>query len=158
MIRAALFALSMTTALVAPAYASGLTAQQNVLKIVETTDESGDTVKALVPADKVAPGDTVVYSLKYANNAEEPAANVKLTMPVPGEVSYMENSATTDGVAVSFSVDEASNFSSRGDLTVSVDGEPREALSRDITHIRWVFEEPIAAGATGEVSFRAVLD
>ena len=158
MIRAALFALSMTTALVAPAYASGLTAEQNVLKVVETVDESGDTVKSLIPADKVAPGDTVVYALQYANGSEEPAENVKLTMPVPGEVSYLENSATTEGVSVSFSVDGGQNFASRGDLKVSVDGQPREALSTDITHVRWVFEEPIAGGATGEVSFRAVLD
>ena len=158
MIRAALFALSLTTAFVAPAHATGLTAQQNVLKLVETVDESGETVTTLVPAEKIAPGDTVVYSLEYDNAAAEPAENVKLTMPVPSEVSYLENSATYDGVAVAYSADGGDSFSSRGDLTVSVDGEPREALSSDITHIRWVFEEPIAAGASGEVSFRAVLE
>lgn len=158
MIRAALFALSLTTAFVAPVHASGLTAEQSVLKIVETVDESGETVTNLVPADKVAPGDTVVYALEYANGASDPADNVKLTMPVPAEVSYLENSATTDGVSVSFSADGGERFASRGDLTVSVDGEPREALSGDITHVRWVFEEPIAGGATGKVSYRAVLD
>ncbi len=157
MIRASLIALSFSAAFAAPAFASGLQAEQSVHKIVETADADGATVISLVPADRVAPGDKIAYTLSYSNDGDEPAGNVILTMPVPDEVRYVEKSASRDGLIVGFSVDGGETFASRGDLAVTVDGEPRQALAEDITHIRWTFEEPIPVGSVGSVSFRAVL-
>ena len=78
-------------------------------------------------------------------------------MPVPGEVSYVENSATGQGAAIAFSIDGGKSFSQRGALKVTVDGEERLAKADQITHIRWTFASDIAPGAKGGVGYLAVL-
>ena len=158
MLRAALFALSMTTAFCAPALAADLSARQTVQKIVTVETPEGETVTTLEPADLVAPGDEVIYSLAYENAGEKPATNVKLTMPVPDEVRFVENSARSEGASVAFSADNAKSYAPRGALTVSVNGETRAALSEDITHVQWRFPNGIPANSSGTVSYRAILN
>lgn len=157
MFRAALFAFTMLTAFSAPAFASGVTAKQTVQRVVETIDEDGRKVVAYAPADRVAPGDEIVYTLEYANQGDNMAEDIRLTMPVPAEVSYVERSALIEGMTVAFSADGGETFTERGALTVSVEGEPREAIAQDITHIRWSLDEALSPGEEGAVSFRAVL-
>lgn len=157
MIRFALVSMAALGAAVLPAAAT-LTAEQTVEKVVEVVAEDGTVTTELVTAEVVAPGDTVIYGLSYANASADPAEDVALTMPVPAQVDYVEGSATTDGVKVAFSVDGGVSFTSRGDLSVSVDGDTRTALAEDITHIQWQFEEGIPAGAEGKITFAAVLN
>ena len=157
MIRFALVSMAALGAMALPAAAS-LTAEQTVQKVIETVAEDGSVTTELVIADVVAPGDTVVYGLTYANDSEDAAENVALTMPVPGEVSYIEGSATSEGTLVAFSVDGGETFTSRGDLSMTVDGAARPALAENITHIQWRFEDGIPAGASGEITFSAVLN
>lgn len=158
MIRAAIVSLSLALALGGPAAASGLTANQTVQKVVVTTDEAGNEVVEYVEADLVAPGDTVVYTLTYANDGEEPAEDVVLTMPVPAEMSFVEGSAKTEMAMVGFSIDGGATFVPRGELAVTLDGEAREALSDEITHVRWSFTEAIPVGEDGIVSYHAILN
>lgn len=158
MLRSALLSIAALALAVAPAVANGLTATQSVLKQIEVPQEDGTIATELVEASLIAPGDTVVYLLTYTNGGAEAAQSVELTMPVPAEMSFIERSANVDGTVVTFSVDGGATFAQRGELTVTVDGEARNALAEDITHVRWAFEEAIAPGAQGEVSFRAVLN
>jgi len=158
MLRAALFALSMTTAFCAPAFAADLSAKQTVQKVVTVETPEGETVTTLEPADMVAPGDEVLYSLAYENAGEKPATNVKLTMPVPDEVRYVENSARQDNATVAFSADGGKSYAPRGALTVSMNGETRAALAEDITHVQWTFPNGISADSVGTVSYRAILN
>lgn len=158
MLRSALLSIAALALATAPAVANGLTATQTVLKQIEIPQEDGTVTTELVEASLIAPGDTVVYLLTYTNGGTEAAEAVALTMPVPTEMSFIERSANVDGTIVTFSVDGGATFARRGELTVTIDGEARNALAEDITHVRWTFEDAIEPGSQGEVSFRAVLN
>jgi uncharacterized repeat protein (TIGR01451 family) len=113
-------------------------------------------VRKLAPAERVTPGETVVYTLNYANKGAEAVSDIVLVMPVPREVSFVEGSTTGDG-SVAFSADGGASYVARGRLTVTENGETRPARGDEITHVRWTMTEPAAAGASGAVSFRAVV-
>ncbi len=157
MLKYALLALSAAAAIGMPAFATGLSASQTVERVVKTEAADGTISVKLEPATEVIPGEELVYSINFTNDSKAAADNIVLTMPVPAEVSYIENSATNTGASVAFSVDGGQSFAPRGDLKVSVAGEERDALSEDITHIRWTFTEPVGAGQSGELVYRAVL-
>ncbi|MEM6534289.1 MAG: hypothetical protein AAF613_01510 [Pseudomonadota bacterium] len=157
MIRHSILALSMLTCLSAPALAEGFTALQLVERAVVNVDDSGNRDVTFEAAEEVAPGDEVRYRLAYSNDGAEPAENVRLVMPVPAQLKLIEGSAQTPAADVTYSVDNGETFARRGNLTVSVDGIERPATAEEITHIRWTFSEAIAAGATGDLSYRGVL-
>lgn len=141
----------------APAFAA-MTALQVVEKEVVTVSKTGEETVSHVPADKVTPGETVVYSIRYKNDAAVPAADIVLVMPVPKEVAYVEGSiAGGDGAAVSFSADGGQTYVARGRLTIVEGGEARPARGDEITHIKWTLTKPVAPNADGAVSYKAVL-
>ncbi|MEM9739324.1 MAG: hypothetical protein AAF829_05605 [Pseudomonadota bacterium] len=156
MIRTSLAALCFA-ALAGAASAANLTAVQTVQKVVETVDENGSAVEELVEAVTVAPGDTVVYALNYSNSGLESAEGVKLTMPVPEQVVLLEGSELVSGTVVTYSADGGATFIGRADLMVVEDDVSRAATSDEITHMQWYFEDGIAAGEDGQVSFRGLL-
>lgn len=141
----------------APAYAS-MTARQVVEKEVVTASADGKETVKRVPADKVTPGETIVYSIRYKNDGADPAADIILVMPVPKEVAYVEGSIEgEEGANVSFSADGGETYVGRGRLTVVEGGETRPARGDEITHIKWTLTTPVAAKGEGEVSYKAVL-
>lgn len=157
MIRAALFSLSLITALVAPAYAQGMNATQVVEVAVTNVDANGNESVSYETAVEVSPGDEVRYSLEYANEGGELAENVELVMPVPTELTLIEDSIMAATAIVTYSSDNGDTFAEREALTVS-DGEvSRVAGSEDVTHIKWVFANGIAPAESGTVSFRGIL-
>ncbi|MEL6663610.1 MAG: hypothetical protein AAFR33_11475 [Pseudomonadota bacterium] len=156
MIRTSLAALFLAS-LAGTATAADLTAVQTVQKVVVSEDGTGTTVEQLVDAVAVAPGDTVVYSLSYENSGDADADGVKLTMPVPAEVVLLEGSEITRGTTVTYSADGGASYAARADLEVVEGDTTRSALSDEITHIQWLFEDGIPAGEAGTVSFRGVL-
>ena len=155
--RFAIFALAALTALAPSALADGLVATQSVERVIVEKSADGKETVRFGPADRVAPGDEVFYNLDFINDSSDPATNVKLVMPVPTEVAYVENSATGEGAEIAFSIDGGKTFTQRGALTVSIDGEERLAKADQITHIRWSYSEDIAPGAKGGVGYLAVL-
>ncbi len=140
-----------------PAFANGLTATQTIERrtLVEAAD--GTVTPVYVPAEQAAPGDQVRYVMTYANSGPAAADAVVLAVPVPAAIRYVENSATMADALVAFSADGGQSFAPRGDLTVSVDGVSRVALSEEITHVRWSFTRPVAPGQSGMLSFDGVL-
>jgi len=141
----------------APAEAA-MTARQIVEKETVVVGADGKQTVKRVPADKVTPGETVVYSIRYKNEADAPAGDIVLVMPVPKEVAYVEGSvAAADGANVSFSADGGATYVARGRLTVVEGGETRPARGDEITHIKWTLTAPVAPKAEGEVSYKAVL-
>jgi len=157
MLRAALAAVSAAALFAAPAFATGLIAEQSVMKVVEVTSPEGEVETELVSADVVAPGETVQYGLTYLNEGVEPVEDMVLTMPVPDSLRYVETSAEAPGTQVSYSVDGGISFAPRGELKIEVDGAKVPATASDITHIRWTFVEPVGNGEDGSVSFQAIL-
>ncbi|MFN0023377.1 MAG: hypothetical protein ACKVS5_05695 [Parvularculaceae bacterium] len=151
-ILAALMPLALSSA-----HAS-MSAQQVVEKEVTTVSATGEQTVKRVAADKVTPGETVVYSIRYKNDGAAPAADIVLVMPVPGEVSYVEGSvAGGDEASVAFSADGGQTYVARGRLTIVEGGETRPARGDEITHIKWTLTTPVPVKADGEVSYKAVL-
>ena len=134
----------------------------NVRTIVQkeqvTVTESGDKETRLVPAGTVVPGERVVYTITFRNISEEPAENIVITNPISGELTYVDGSAFGPGTEIEFSVDGGQTFASRDALTVTEDGETRAAVADDFTHVRWVMQTELAAGAQGMARFSAVLE
>ena len=158
MLRAALFALALTSAYSAPAFANGLQAEQVVERATVSVDANGQETRTYALATEVAPGDEVRYSLAYENTGDTPAEAVNLVMPIPAEVTYIEASASTDQGEVTYSADGGESYAARAALMVGAGDAARPAAADEITHIKWAFAEPIAAMASGQVSFSAVLN
>lgn len=138
--------------------ASALTAKQSVEKEVVVQMPDGTESVTREPAELVVPGERVVYTLNYTNDDAAPATDLVLTMPVPGEIKYMEDSASKSGATVVYSADGGQTFASRAGLrTVGQDGNSRAAVAEDITHIRWTVAGPLAVGETDTLSYKGIL-
>lgn len=157
MLRSTIFALCLLTTFSAPAFARGLSAQQTVEVAIVSVDENGLTQTRYEPAEEVAPGDQVRYRLSFKNDGTEAAANVQLDMPVPDQVELIEGSVEDGTARVTFSIDNGETYAPRGALRIQVNGVDRPATGEDITNIRWTFEQPIAPGQVGEISYRGIL-
>ena len=121
-------------------------------------DDDGERQTRLIPAGSVVPGDVVIYTTTVENISEESADNVVVTSPVPEHLTYVAGSAFGPGMVIEFSVDGGVNYASAVDLTVDDDGQRRAATAADYTHIRFVMQNDLAAGAQGIARFRAQLN
>lgn len=131
-----------------------LTASQTVEREVIVRNVDGTETVKREAADKVTPGDKVIYSLNYFNDEAKAASNIVLVMPIPAEVTYLDGSAEIEGARSSYSVDGGKSFAERTDLRVmQADGSKRAARAEDITHIRWVVGTAIAPNTGGTLSF-----
>lgn len=158
MLKHAVFALALAASLPSVALADVLSATQSVERVVTTTDADGNVSVDFQEAATVVPGETLAYWLSYDNGADAAADSVVLTVPVPENVTYIEDSVSRSAAPPAFSADGGVTFVPRDELKVSIDGVERQALSEEITHIRWAFAEPIAPGETGRLGFQAVLN
>jgi uncharacterized repeat protein (TIGR01451 family) len=103
----------------------------------------------------VTPGDHLVFVLSYRNKGAEPATGFTLTDPIPPSVAF----AGSDDASAVVSVDGGKTWGALASLkVVAADGTSRPAIAADVTHIRWSFGRPIAAGSGGELSFRGVVE
>jgi len=134
----------------------------NVKTVVQkeemTVSESGERETRLVEPDTVVPGDSVIYTITFANISDESAENVVITNPVPENLTYIEGSAFGPGTVIEFSVDGGETYGAKDELTVPDNGGTRTAKVEDYTHLRWVMQNDLAAGSQGVASFRAVLN
>jgi uncharacterized repeat protein (TIGR01451 family) len=102
----------------------------------------------------VTPGDKLVFVLSYHNSGAEPATGFVVTDPIPDNVVF----AGGESSGAIFSVDHGTSWGALAALRVAnPDGTRRPAQQADVTHIRWTFVQPIAAGASGQLSFRGVV-
>ncbi len=151
-----------------PAIAAPVTMASNAIALssealIERSEIGADGKERIVlkhPKDVIViPGDRIVFTLNYVNNGKEPATAFRAVNPMPGPVQFVsvfENWAEV-------SVDGGESWGKLDQLKVvkdKADGsgkEERAASAEDVTHVRWVFANPIAPGAKGSVSFRGVI-
>ena len=139
--------------------ADQLEVQTIVQKEVVSTNDAGESETKLVEATTVVPGERVVYTTTVRNVGSEPAENVVITNPIASELTYENGSAFGAGMAIEFSVDGGTTWASPDELTVvGEDGTARAATEEDYTHVRWVMQNDLAAGAQMMARFSAVLD
>lgn len=143
----------------AAAMAEGTVDVRTVVQKEEVTvNEDGETVRKLVDADVVVPGETVFYTITFRNVGTEPADNVVITNPIADSLVYIDGSAFGPGTDIQFSVDGGQTFARVDELTVVEDGVERKATTRDYTHVRWVMNNDLEAGAQAVARFAAVLE
>jgi hypothetical protein len=132
-------------------------------KVVDAAGK--ETVSLKKPGEVViVPGDRVVFKTSYKNNGVDAATGFRATNPMPGPIQFV--AAREDWAEVS--VDGGVTWGKLAALMVSPKAEAlaegaaptaapapiaRAATEADVTHVRWVFNDPIPAGAGGEVSY-----
>lgn len=126
-------------------------------KVLTIVDADGARRTELAPMERMLPGDTVEYTIRYSNSGERPADNVVIDNPVPELLTYLFGSAEGEGTEIQFSVDGQA-FGSADELTVSLpSGVTRRAEPEEYRAVRWRLLEPIPSGGSGSVRYRAVL-
>jgi len=126
----------------------------SVLAEARTPAADGTTRVTLVPAARVTPGDRLVYRIEYRNHGKQAATGLVIANPVPAALQY---AGPADGAqAPELSVD-GQTFGPLSALKVRSGTTLRPATAADIRVVRWRIAQPVAAGARGQVSFRAIL-
>jgi uncharacterized repeat protein (TIGR01451 family) len=124
----------------------------------EFVNDQGEKEVRRVEANKVVPGDEVIYTIYYANVGAEPADDVIITNPIPEHMLFRGFMGDGTTVITTLSIDGGERYDQPDNLiVVNNDGQKRPAEPSDFTHVRWTLQEPLPPGAKGYVSFRAQL-
>ena len=137
--------------LAAPALAGSinLTAQVMVEKRVAGAD--GTIRIELARADRVVPGDRIIYVIEYRNSGTTAASNLVVANPVPLGLTY---AGAAPGMVAPEVSNDGKTFAPIAELRVrGADGILRIAVPLDIRSVRWRLTGPIAPGASGKVAF-----
>jgi uncharacterized repeat protein (TIGR01451 family) len=127
------------------------------VEVVVKNELGADVIKR-VEASKsnVAPGDTVLFTVTYVNNGDQPAADVAVINPVPQHMVYVNNSAEGKDAAIDFSVDNGKTYGQLVNLkSRNSAGKEKPASAADVTNIRWIVKKPVPTGTKGSVSYKA---
>lgn len=135
----------------------GLRVSSTLERIAPKVAEGGDAVLDVAAPTVTSQADELVLSVEFTNTSEQVIDAVRITSPVPADVRYVADSASGPGSAALFSVDQARTFARPEELKiVGADGVARAADAASYTHVRFVLDAPLDAGATGIARFRAV--
>jgi uncharacterized repeat protein (TIGR01451 family) len=146
-----------------PFAASGqATSQALVVKAVAEVEtqtlQDGRGIVKLAPADRVVPGDQVIYTLEIRNTGRTALHDPIVTFAVPSHMMYVANSATGPGAEVRYSVDDGHFFDRPENLRVrDADGHSRPAKPDEYTHIRWQLRNPLKSKSVAFARFRAIV-
>jgi uncharacterized repeat protein (TIGR01451 family) len=138
------------------------TSQPLVVKAVAEVEtravQGGRDVVKLVPANRVVPGDQVIYTLEIRNPGRTAVRNPIVTYAVPSHMMYVAESARGPGAEVRYSIDDGHFFDRPENLRVSdADGHSRPAKPDEYTHIRWQLKNTLKSKSVAFARFRAVV-
>jgi uncharacterized repeat protein (TIGR01451 family) len=129
---------------------------RSIAEVESRTVVAGREIVKLIPADRVVPGDRVIYTLEVRNTGATALDAPVVTHPVPEHMRYVADSAVGPGAEVSYSVDGGHRFARAEDLEVpGADGRLRPAVAADYTDIRWQLKNNLKANSVAFVRFRA---
>jgi uncharacterized repeat protein (TIGR01451 family) len=126
---------------------------------VETKSvDAGREIVHLSAADRVVPGDRLVYTVEIRNTGTTDVLAPTVTRPVPAHVAYVADSATGPGAEVTYSADGGITFARPEALSArGADGTMRLVKASDYTHIRWQFKNTLKSKSVAFARFRAVV-
>ncbi len=152
-------ALALTLAALAAAQVPGSAlAIRSIAEVEARSLVAGKEVVKLIPADRVVPGDRVIYTLEVRNTGATALDAPIVTHPVPEHMRYIADTAVGPGADVRYSVDGGHTFRRAEDLQVlGVEGRPRPAVAADYTDIRWQLKNSLKANSVVFVRFRALV-
>jgi uncharacterized repeat protein (TIGR01451 family) len=146
-----------------PCAASGqATSRALVVKAVAEVEtravQDGREIVRLAPANRVVPGDQVIYTLEIRNIGPTAVHDPVVTYAVPSHMMYVADSATGPGAEVRFSLDNGHFFDRPENLRVSdTEGRIRPAKPDEYTHIRWTLKNALKSNSVAFARFRAVV-
>jgi uncharacterized repeat protein (TIGR01451 family) len=131
---------------------------KSIAEVESRSVQAGREVLKLIPADRVAPGDRVIYTLEVRNTGATPLEAPSVTYAIPEHMRYVADSAVGPGAEVSFSVDAGHSFEAADNLKVRApDGRWRPAVAADYTDIRWQLKNSLKPNSVAFVRFRALV-
>lgn len=155
LLRALAIAGASTLAAAAIAASPGaIEIKATVLAEQRVAARDGSTQVVLVPASRITPGDHVVYRLAYRNTGSAAASGVVIADPLPEHVQYVGPAPGSPTAELSV---DGKTFGPLATLTMPTAAGTRPARAADVRAVRWRVAQPVAPGAGGDVSFRAVL-
>ena len=110
--------------------------------LVSEPRADGSEEKRFVEARRLEAGEEIYYTIRVRNPGKEPVTDIVVTKRMPFGVDYVSGSARGPACDVGLSADNGKTYSSAG-------------KSGEFTHVRWVFQRPLAPGATALLRFRA---
>ena len=120
---------------------------------------NGREMIKLVPADRLVPGDEVIYTLEIRNIGAAPVLSPSVRFAIPHHMRYIAESAAGPGAEVSYSIDGGRTFDAPENLKVAGPaGRLRPATVADYTHIRWQLKQRLNVNSVAFARFRAVVN
>lgn len=111
----------------------------------------GRMTRVLERADRLKSGDSVIFVVNWHASAAQPFT---VTNPVPDTIAFQRTAE--DGEEVS--IDGGRTWGRLADLRVrTADGAFRRATPDDVTTLRWRVPGRIAAGGTGQITYRGIV-
>lgn len=148
----ALFMSLLAALLAVPAIAGARVELSSTVEVVRAVKQpDGRVVTSLEIANRVVPGDELKVTVRYTNAGDRAAEEFQITNPVSSAMLPL----IADDMEVS--IDGGNRYGTLASLIVNDSGVSRPATPADVTHVRWTLADPLEAGASGEVSFRARL-
>lgn len=115
--------------------------------------DHGAPLPKLRSAERVVPGDVLIYTVEVRNAGRYAAESPVVVQPIPNHTMYIADSAVGPGVDVEYSVDGGRNFDTPENLKVA--GAAARATAADYTHIRWHLRNRLKPNSVAYVRFRA---
>lgn len=123
-----------------------------------STDLNGRARRVLAAADRLAPGDRVVFVVHYRNRGDAPVGGFYVTNPLPARVRLDPAQLASAPTDMEVSIDGGMHWGRLDDFMVATPlGGTRRALAEDITHVRWSVKARVAPGDSGRIAWRGVV-
>jgi uncharacterized repeat protein (TIGR01451 family) len=132
-----------------PATAQTATAKQPiVLKLSQAKKVADKKGAKLVPVNKVAPGDTIVYTIAANNISDRPIGKLVINQKIRPGTTYILNSATPiQGATLTFSTDGGKSYTDRPLF------DKKPAAASNYTNVRWAFTTSVSPKSQSTVSY-----
>jgi len=121
---------------------------RTIAEVATHVTEDGHEVTHLRMADRVAPGDELLYTLEIRNTSATELIAPTVVNPIPAHTQYVADSASGPGAQITFSADGGRTFRAAEDLDVK---------PSDYTHIRWQLRKTLKSHSVAFARFRAVV-
>lgn len=130
-----------------------VTLTNTVFEVVTITAKDGSQQDQWQTPDKLLPGERVGYQVEVNNKGTEPAADIVIANPIPEHTVYVQDSAKGINTSIEFSVNNGKNYALPAELFIEKDGKRVQAEAADYTQVRWILNQPLAAGASTSVQY-----
>lgn len=136
---------------------TGIRLEQQIFVERVTTDLNGRARHVLTNADRLSPGDQLIFVINWSNQGRQPIRGLAVTNAVRRGVEPDPSSGPSNA-AMQVSVDGGAHWGRLDQLWLPTPlGGTRRATAADITHLRWTLTEAVPPGQSGRLSYRATM-